>query len=478
MDASHTATTPHPSSRRGDGPGGGGGTVAELPPPAVAAPRSASSSRTSLKARALMGSGWVGGGYIAVQGLRFVSMMVLTYLLAPDVFGVMTMINVFLQGLEMFSDIGIGPSIIHSKRGEKSEFLNTAWTMQVVRGFALWGVACAGAWPVARFYGEPSLLWLIPASGFSSVIAGFTSTSLVVLNRQLHLRAITILDIARQALTLVFTAGWALFISPTVWALIVGSTLGTLFRAIVSHRLMPGHRNRFQWNRDDARSMIRFGRWIFLSTALTFFAMQTDKILLGKMLGSTVLGVYYMATQFAFMPTQFIKRISSQVAFPVLAEVVRERPESVYQQLRRVRWPLIGMGLLPLFPLILFGDILIRFLLRPEFHDAGWMLQILSAGMLIGVVNSSYGNVLLAKGRSFDITLMLAIQLVVVVAATMTGFHLYGQVGFIVAFAGVEWIMYPVTAIVLARHRLWQPEVDLPVFALSIAAIAVAYWAM
>src|SRR5690606_2290529 len=139
MDASHTATTPHPSSRRGDDPGGGGGTVAELPPPAVAAPRSASSSRTSLKARALMGSGWVGGGYIAVQGLRFVSMMVLTYLLAPDVFGVMTMINVFLQGLEMFSDIGIGPSIIHSKRGEKSEFLNTAWTMQVIRGFVLWG---------------------------------------------------------------------------------------------------------------------------------------------------------------------------------------------------------------------------------------------------------------------------------------------------------------------------------------------------
>ena len=62
----------------------------------------------------------------------------LTRLLFPEAFGLMALIQTFMIGLAMFSDLGIGPAIIQSDRGEDPDFLNTAWVMQILRGICLW----------------------------------------------------------------------------------------------------------------------------------------------------------------------------------------------------------------------------------------------------------------------------------------------------------------------------------------------------
>ena len=72
-------------------------------------------------------------------------------LLFPEAFGIMALVSVVLVGLAMFSDVGIGPAISQHKRGDDAAFLDTAWTINVVRGAALWGVrpmAALGAWLV------------------------------------------------------------------------------------------------------------------------------------------------------------------------------------------------------------------------------------------------------------------------------------------------------------------------------------------
>ena len=70
------------------------------------------------------------------QGLA--SNLILTRLLFPEAFGLMALGSVVLVGLQMFSDAGIGPSIAQSPRGDDPEFLDTAWTAQVLRGVILW----------------------------------------------------------------------------------------------------------------------------------------------------------------------------------------------------------------------------------------------------------------------------------------------------------------------------------------------------
>jgi hypothetical protein len=60
--------------------------------------------------------------------------LILTRLLFPEAFGLMALVQVFMGGLQMFSDLGVNMSIIQSKRGEDPDFLNTAWTFQILRG--------------------------------------------------------------------------------------------------------------------------------------------------------------------------------------------------------------------------------------------------------------------------------------------------------------------------------------------------------
>ena len=91
----------------------------------------------ALKKVATQGAYWTIANYGLSQALRFGSNLILTRLLFPDLFGLMSLVNVIIMGLGLFSDIGVGTSIIRSKRGNDPDFLNSAWTMQVIRGVGI-----------------------------------------------------------------------------------------------------------------------------------------------------------------------------------------------------------------------------------------------------------------------------------------------------------------------------------------------------
>ena len=175
----------------------------------------------SLNKKAVHGAAWTFLGYGASQGLRFAGNLILTRLLIPEYFGLMSLINTFVIGLVLFSDIGIGPSIIQNKRGNDPDFINTAWTIQTIRGFGLWICSALIAWPIASFYDDSRLLLLIPVVGTTTVIQGFNSASMHLMKKSLDLRKLTIFEFVAQAISLACMVIWAWF-SPTVWALVGG----------------------------------------------------------------------------------------------------------------------------------------------------------------------------------------------------------------------------------------------------------------
>ncbi|WP_341199011.1 oligosaccharide flippase family protein [Lentibacter algarum] len=141
----------------------------------------------ALVARILRGAGLTVFGFGWSQAMRLLSNLVLTRLLFPEAFGLMALITVFLMGLNMFSDVGVAPAILQSKRGDERDFLDTAWTIQVARGVLLWLTACALAWPISLFYGVPDLLYMLPVAALTLVIAGFNPTRYHEANRHLRM---------------------------------------------------------------------------------------------------------------------------------------------------------------------------------------------------------------------------------------------------------------------------------------------------
>ena len=147
-----------------------------------------SRSTPTLRQRVIQAGGWTAFGHAAGQGLRFAGNLVLTRLLFPEAFGLMAIVQSVLLGIGLLSDIGITPSIVQHRRGSESKFLHTAWTFQVIRGFAIALLVAVSAYPLGAFYGEPMLTPLLLAAAAVPAIAGFNSISLGLAERALALK--------------------------------------------------------------------------------------------------------------------------------------------------------------------------------------------------------------------------------------------------------------------------------------------------
>ncbi|WP_246026712.1 oligosaccharide flippase family protein [Paracoccus luteus] len=275
----------------------------------------------SLLHRAARGSAWTIVGVFGGQGIRLASNLVLTRLLFPEVFGVMALIMVMIQGLNNFSDVGITPAVLQSRRGDDPDFLNTAFTLQAIRGVALWLACCALAWPAAQFYQVPELALYLPVAGFTSVIWGLQTTKIEEANRHLQLGRLTRIEMLCQLVTTLVTVALAA-VMQSAWALVIALVLGAVIKIVAADLMLPGNRNRFHWDPSAAREMIGFGKWIFPSTIVGFGLAQGDKAILGKYLSLTGLGIYNIA----FFLASFALQMGMTVIWRVMIPIYRESP--------------------------------------------------------------------------------------------------------------------------------------------------------
>ena len=154
----------------------------------------------TLRSRALRGSFWATSHYGVSVLIRLGTNLVLARLLFPEAFGLMALVNAVVAGLHMFSDVGTLTSVIQSRRGDDPVFLDTVWTVKVVRGACLWFASCLLAFPLASIYEQPQLLQLIPIAGLSALISGFNAMSLPLLRRHMQLGKLAAVELATAGL--------------------------------------------------------------------------------------------------------------------------------------------------------------------------------------------------------------------------------------------------------------------------------------
>jgi len=371
-------------------------------------------------------------GFGSAQVLRLASNLVLTRLLFPEAFGFMSLSYALLEGLAMFSAVGEGPAIVRDKRGDDPDFLNTAWTVQTIRGCYLWVAACALAFPLAHFYDKPLLMQLVPVVGFTCVLEGFQSTAIHAVKRSMALGRLTLINLISQLAGIAAMIAWAWF-HPTVWALPVGGLVSSALLLVLSHACLPGIRNRFRWERESLRTLRDFGKWIFLSSILEFIARQSDRFLLGYYVEMATLGIYATAVNLAEPAARLNMQMSRNVILPALSRTFRETPKRVKNAYYRAR---LGIDALHL-PLLGFlagaGQIVVDFLYDERYASAGWMLQILCVRTALRCILEPSASVCVAMGAPRYVTLARLVRAMVIVVAIPAGWH-YGG-----GLPGVVW---------------------------------------
>lgn len=431
---------------------------------------------------AVRGAVWTLVGFGAMQALRFGFNVLLTHLLAQTVFGVMALVNLCIQGLHMFSDIGIRQCVVNSKRGDEERFLDTAWTLQVGRGLLLWGAAVLLAWPLARFYGVDQLRWLIPIVGATAFCDGLNSTAALTLTRRLQRGRLVFNEVFCYLASMSLVAGWLwLTYSPNpslgqvsiqMLAFAAGNVFSSLLEAVLSFTLIRGQRNRFAWDPVAASELMHFGGWIFVSTALTFLAGNLDRLCAGKLDASMhTLANYNAAAMLARVPTLLLVAIAHQVVFPLYSRLNREGGE-VGSISALVHAATNGVAGYLVAGVIAVGPPLVWLVYDERYVPAGHYLQGLGLAAWFTVLQTGSEVVLLSLGRTRQIAIGQGAKLVLLVPLLMGGYYWMGVAGFIAGYVVAEAARYLVLTWSVARAGYPVLRIDLALTALLLATVA------
>jgi lipopolysaccharide exporter len=230
------------------------------PPPESTPPQP---SEPGLGVRALQSALWV-------FSLRFVQILcelarliIVARLLAPSQFGLFGIAILSYTVLEIFCETGFAATLIQ-KRENARAYLNTAWTLGVMRGAAIALVLFFTAPYISSFFKAPDALWVIRVIGAASVVRSLTNPAAVFFEKELRFDKYFryqflggIADVAAAIAVSIYR--------PTVWALVFGFLCGHTVRCLMSYAVDP-FRPAPELNLAKGRELWGFGRWVFAAS--------------------------------------------------------------------------------------------------------------------------------------------------------------------------------------------------------------------
>lgn len=320
------------------------------------------------------------------QAIRLFNNVVLAYLLAPEIFGVMLLINTLRTGTELLSDVGVGQSVVRSPHAKDRTFLDSAFTVQLVRGIILMVLALLAAWPIAEAYGNPELVPVICLVSIVFLMTGLQSPDLFLMQRDMRVVHRGIYDLVGTVINTIVTIGLAWWLG-NVWALVWGLVINAVVTTLLSYAFAPFRLPRLTWHSEHSAEILHFGKWIFLSTALYFAAISTDKIYFSAVLPLALVGIYGVARTFSDMLTALAQRLGSFLVFPRVVELRERRDEAAptFQRKRRIALAMIAAATAVA---IAVSDQLILLLYDTRYHAAAFMLPVLMAGVWFAVLGA------------------------------------------------------------------------------------------
>ena len=250
----------------------------------------------------------------------------------------------------------------------------------------------------------------------------------------------SIFDIGIAIVSLIAHVTIAL-ITPTVWALVLGSVITGAVTLISSFLFIPGLRHRFVIDPECARQLLRFGKWVFLSSIVYFFAMNFDRLYFAKQISLSQLGVYGIARSLADMVTLFVARASSFVLYPSVA-AAGLAPVDLRKRLLRGRRTLLLGAAVGMGGFLAVSEIIVRLLYDARYSEAAWILPVLCVGVWFGILTSTNDSILMGLARPAYPALSNAAKLITYVVGVPLAFVFYGFTARVAVIAFGEIVKY------------------------------------
>lgn len=338
-----------------------------------------------LRDRVVRSTIWLAIGNGSAKIVNLFKIAILGRLLAPDDFGLMAIAILTLKWLEYFTETGFNKALVQQK-GNIESYLDTAWLVQLARGVLLAILLFAMAPVAAYFFAVPHAVQVVRACSILLIVRSLTNPAMVCLRRELDFKRIFWWTLTNAIVGLV-VAVCAALLYRNVWALVASVIAAAIASLVLSYVIKPYiPRPQFHWQ--HAKTLMKFGKWIFFLNVVSFVGLYADSAIVGKLLGMTHLGFYQMARQFGMTPSHQIALLISGVMFPAFARLqhTEQRRIAFTQTLTMVSIVALPMGCF----LTAFAEPLVHLILGPRWQAIAPALAWLAwAGIGIAFIDVS-----------------------------------------------------------------------------------------
>ena len=266
---------------------------------------------------------WAGIGIGARTATQLAALMVLSRALTQTEYGVATAaLTIFNLCWGMF-EAGLGMTVLQRPNMDQPR-IHASFTLSVLLGTIVPLSVAAFAGSLAEFFSMPDLEGLLYLLCAGMAVRSLTIVSEYLVQRDLNFRLLSIVETISFGVGFAGVAIVAALAGAGVWAVAMGQFGYCLLKSGLLGFLRP-HSVSLTLPPAILRELVYYGVGFGLGSALATASQEADKILVGRLLGSAMLGVYGRAIQLFLMPAALLGQIVDRVIFAVLASVQSEK---------------------------------------------------------------------------------------------------------------------------------------------------------
>jgi O-antigen/teichoic acid export membrane protein len=378
-------------------------------PPAPDTPAQPSATR-ELDRSLMRGLAWTGAARWLTQLLSWASTLVVARLLTPTDYGLVGMALVYFSFMQLVNEFGLGAAIVTLRHLTEPQVARLGGLALLLScGFVAVSVLLAG--PVATFFGEPAVRWLIIAYSVGFITSAVQTVPRSLLQRDLDFRRLAGVDGAEALVQTLATLALAVA-GFRYWSLVGGFLVARVTSAALLTMWRP---HRFAWprGRDITAEGVTFGWQIALARIAWYLYSNADFAVVGRVLGKAALGAYTLGWTIASIPVDRVTSLVGSVTPAVLSAVQHDRL-ALQRYLKNLTE---GLSLIT-FPasvgIALVADQLVVAVLGDRWRPAIVPLQLLALSAALRSVSPLLPPIIVATGhtrRNLQFTVLAALIL-------------------------------------------------------------------
>jgi len=359
---------------------------------------------------------WTFSDQIFSQVVLLVFGVLLARMLSPSVYGIVGMVTIFSNFAVLFIDMGFGVALTQKLDATEEHFSSVFW-FNLVIGVVLYIFFYAMAPLISQFYKLPELINFVRVICFSFIITSLTSVQSNLLVRDLHFKKKVIFNWI--SIILGYVVAFILAYNEYgAWAL-VWMTLVTVTTNSILYWVSSSWHPKFIFHWVKIKELSKIGLNVLGDTSINYWSRNYDNFIIGRVLGSTDLGIYTRAYSLMLLPLRNLTSVFSKVMFPAFSKMQNDLSSIKYHYLNMIKhiallsFPLmIGLSLVSKeFVLLVFGIKWIKMIPILAILSALGPLQ--SIGSLNGLIYNSLGKANIAFRVSIFVNITLVIALTI-----------------------------------------------------------------